>query len=652
MEFVFRNFSTDSSPPAPGELYIAPSPEEGRGAGKALLVLELGNSAFPRGAGPVTKIILPVDPTLDDMLAATFAVRRLAGQQLPEGCTAFARYARQCLHGQTPGQLSFEDSLAGIYLAMRLATGDSLMEPATARRFSSLWTRLADTILQAAHAELDPFTAPLPALDADLARLRTLLLRDQRLYRRDVERGQRWLLRSAAERSSAAGLLLRQPKSQLFKFWCFADKNTATGKPNMLLTAQGNEGQWICCRAPECQLSLQPLAEQLRHAETAAGGSRDNWVTDADATLLASSEKGSCLPEERILDMVKRWANAEVYHPPRFKVNRRLLVGGLAVAAIFAVLILVLPGQSPDPQPGPQPKQPAPPITDRGFQLDPGQLQPTPPAPAPRGKLYHVAIGVSKYRNPKFNLSYAHADAEALVQAFQQQGTIFEKQYSRLLTDEQATREGILESLPPLKSKVTQYDLVLVTLSGHGANLEDGNSFYFLPHDFDEAKKATTGVYWDDFKRYLGNLPCRVFLVVDTCHSGTITLGLRGASDTREELNRQIQSMLPKKDSGMIVMAACLSSGKALENAEWGHGVLTLALLEAISGKHLYQKKTQTSLPAPNADGEININDLSYYVSRRVQELAGGAQAVVTNHTGNIALNRIPIAQVAVKNAS
>ena len=223
---------------------------------------------------------------------------------------------------------------------------------------------------------------------------------------------------------------------------------------------------------------------------------------------------------------------------------------------------------------------------------------------------------------------------------------MFEEIHKTVLTNEQATREAIIEALGRLKGQVTQHDLTVVTLSGHGANLEKQNHFYFVPHDFNEAKKLTTGVYWDDFKRFLVGMPGRVFLVMDTCHSGTITLGMRSRSGAREELDQQVKDVLPRTDQTMIVMAACLSGSAALENAEWGHGVLTLAFLEGMNGRRIYAKKTRTPLPIANRAGEITLKDLDYYVTKRVHELAGGAQAIVTNHTGDVALDRIPIAWV------
>ena len=48
--------------------------------------------------------------------------------------------------------------------------------------------------------------------------------------------------------------------------------------------------------------------------------------------------------------------------------------------------------------------------------------------------------------------------------------------------------------------------------------------------------------------------------------------------------------------------------------------------------------------PKPNTDGLITLETLRWYVINRVQLLSHKSQKVVTNHSGNIHLDDIPIA--------
>jgi hypothetical protein len=269
-----------------------------------------------------------------------------------------------------------------------------------------------------------------------------------------------------------------------------------------------------------------------------------------------------------------------------------------------------------------------------------------------KGNLYLVAVGISKYKNSKYNLSVADADAKRLAETVQKQSRgLFEKVTPKVLTNDKATREGIIEELASLK--VNQHDLVFVTLSGHGAHFDDNEDYHFLPYDYDNSRKASSGVYWEDFKRYLGNLPCQVVLVLDTCHSGTVTKQLHRKRSVGEQKAAMAKGMRglqqPGGENSMVVIAACMGSGKAQEKNEWGHGALTLALLEGLSGQHLYKDKGKAATRLPEGHGDqqcIHLRDLDDYITRRVEELTAGDQSVVSNNTGNVALTRIFIASL------
>src|SRR5262245_54046654 len=112
-QIVFR--AADDSPTAEGDLDLRP-PEEGRRTA-ALKVVEEGLSAFPQGAGPITTLVLPAEPTLDDMLAATLAQRLLDGQSLPPGAEHLARHSALVREGLRGDDSPLEDSIEGLYLA-------------------------------------------------------------------------------------------------------------------------------------------------------------------------------------------------------------------------------------------------------------------------------------------------------------------------------------------------------------------------------------------------------------------------------------------------------------------------------------------------------------------------------------------------------
>src|SRR5262249_38381242 len=196
---------------------------------------------------------------------------------------------------------------------------------------------------------------------------------------------------------------------------------------------------------------------------------------------------------------------------------------------------------------------------------DTGQRDKTPDhllqeEPSARGSLRLLAVGVSNYKNLKDRaLKVAHTDALKIADAFKGHSRdLFDEGDCAVLTNEGATRKGILKALAALGKKAKQHDLVVVTLSGHGDVFARTEEFYFLPQDYDEEDEASK-VYWADLKRHLGSLPCRVLLVVDTCHSGAITKELRGPGARKRDLERQVQGIRrPGGSRGVVVFAACM----------------------------------------------------------------------------------------------
>jgi hypothetical protein len=146
MQLVYRFFtSSDSAVPA-GELHIRDP--RGASGSRALATLAItdGPQAFPRGSGPVERIVVSARATLDEALAAEFVRRRLAGEELPEGCGTFARYAALAREGLRPGEVPLECSLEGIFLAIFNAVAEDLSTPKASEQFAADWRRLAERI--------------------------------------------------------------------------------------------------------------------------------------------------------------------------------------------------------------------------------------------------------------------------------------------------------------------------------------------------------------------------------------------------------------------------------------------------------------------------------------------------------------------------
>jgi WD40 repeat protein len=228
--------------------------------------------------------------------------------------------------------------------------------------------------------------------------------------------------------------------------------------------------------------------------------------------------------------------------------------------------------------------------------------------------LYVLAIGVSAYPGD-LRLNYAARDAEAVERAFKQKsGPMFRRVETRLLTDRQATKQGILRGLSWLRKQTTQRDVAVLFFAGHGQKDNDGR-FYLLPVDADGADLLATGLPDDDLKKALAGLPGRVIALLDACHAGAVGGDkARAAGPLTDDLVRDLVT----DDYGVVVMASAMGREFALESNEHRHGYFTLALVEALSGR------------AANKEGVVYLAALDAYVTDRVKELTGGRQHPVT----------------------
>src|SRR5262249_30541927 len=139
------------------------------------------------------------------------------------------------------------------------------------------------------------------------------------------------------------------------------------------------------------------------------------------------------------------------------------------------------------------------------------------PAAAPR--LFLLAAGVSAYPG-RARLHYAASDAEDIARVFREEsGTAFEKVEVKLLTDRQATRDGILRGLDWLGKQMTPRDVAVLFLSGHGTRDRRGD-FYFVPIDANSRNVAGTCVSGAELKKRLEAMPGRLIAMFDACHSG------------------------------------------------------------------------------------------------------------------------------------
>lgn len=168
----------------------------------------------------------------------------------------------------------------------------------------------------------------------------------------------------------------------------------------------------------------------------------------------------------------------------------------------------------------------------------------------------------------------------------------------KVLTDQAATREGILAALEELVSTAGPHDTVYLHYSGHGSEVEDlngdeasGLDQTIVPQD---GRSGTVrDIIDDELAAIIARLRAGTALIVlDSCHSGTATrsIDIRTRSiprDTRIELYKQAtrtRAIIPAMNSRFVVLSATAAAEEALDGPVDGRyvGFFSHALAESM----------------------------------------------------------------------
>ena len=235
-----------------------------------------------------------------------------------------------------------------------------------------------------------------------------------------------------------------------------------------------------------------------------------------------------------------------------------------------------------------------------------------------------LSVGISAYPGP-LALNYAHKDAIVLEKTLKanHQG-VFRRVRSKLLIDRDATRQNIIDGLAWLEKTATPKDVVVLFLGGHGSRDPKGQ-FHFIPVDVKGEDLEGTAVAGNLLKKKLANLPGRVVVLLDACHSG--------AAKKKQPLIDDLARDLVSEDAGIVVMCSSRGSEYSLESKKVEHGFFTLGLVEALSGRADFNKDTY-----------IYLHELDFYTFHRVRQLSEAEQNPTTGRPAH--LRSFPLAKV------
>lgn len=251
--------------------------------------------------------------------------------------------------------------------------------------------------------------------------------------------------------------------------------------------------------------------------------------------------------------------------------------------------------------------------------------------------LYMVSIGVSDYKDDRFNLKYPTKDAQDMLNKFKESELRYRNVYQKRLINEEVTLENI-SALKAFFANCTHEDLAIIFIAGHGVLDQDYN-YYFGTYDMDFNQPEDRGLAYAELSALLNQIKAyQKLLIMDTCHSGELDKDEieKGPPAELEEGDVQFRaagSGVRKKDglgfnnsvkftqdlfsdlrrgSGATVISSAGGAEFAMESDEWNNGLFTYVFLRG--------------LKVENDDNKVYLSEIREYVNQGVQKLSKGKQ--------------------------
>jgi WD40 repeat protein len=220
---------------------------------------------------------------------------------------------------------------------------------------------------------------------------------------------------------------------------------------------------------------------------------------------------------------------------------------------------------------------------------------------------YGVVIGVSDYANDNINLTYPEKDAEAIVKSITMgSDNLFGSDHTHVYTLTtksvvQPTKANIKMVFDEIAEEAHAEDVIMVYLSGHGVTWGSGDQgdFYFLTSDATAANKEAyadpeirkmRSVSTNEFVEYLKAIPAlKQVMIIDACGSGKAVDNLIAARDVDGSQIKAIDRM--KDRTGMYIISGCTADAVSYEASQYGQGLLTYSILQAMKGAALKENK-------------------------------------------------------------
>ena len=245
---------------------------------------------------------------------------------------------------------------------------------------------------------------------------------------------------------------------------------------------------------------------------------------------------------------------------------------------------------------------------------------------------YGVIIGIGEYANSSINLKFSVQDAVGISKAITIAANNLFKERSHIYTltskdKNLPNKENIKEVFENISKNAKSDDIIFVYLAGHGISTSGNKGdFYFLTSDAksanndsyqDEIIRQTSAISSNEFVEWIKNIPAlKQVMIIDACGSGKAVDNLVSSRDIEPSQLKAIDRM--KDRTGMFIISGCAADAVSYEASQYGQGLLTYSLLQAMKGAALKENKY------------VDVNTILSFARDEVPKLANGIGGIQT----------------------
>ncbi len=222
---------------------------------------------------------------------------------------------------------------------------------------------------------------------------------------------------------------------------------------------------------------------------------------------------------------------------------------------------------------------------------------------SPEVKVWAVIIGIARYEHMP-SLKYSDDDAYRIYAFLKSpEGGALKDDQIRILIDEEATRNNILQALNQTFMRADENDVIMMYYSGHGL---EGT---FIPIDYDGISNL---LKHDEVKEILNKSHAKhKVCYLDACNSGSLLASKGSNSNSLLYFYDEIE----KTQGGTAFFMSSKSKEFSLEDGGLRQGVFSHFLIDGLKGH-----------ADKNRDKMITLKELFNYVYTNVRQYTGNVQ--------------------------